>query len=138
MTQLVTFALGEYTFGLEVSGVQEVMRGLSRTRVPLAPRTMAGLVNLRGQVLTAIELREVFNLPPREPDDDGMMVLLHIDGEPVAIVVDSIGAVVNVEAEQFEAPPETLSGPARHLIRGAYKLDGSLLLSLDVDRTVAA
>lgn len=138
MTQLVTFTLGDHTFGVEVAAVQEVMRGLARTRVPLAPRTLAGLINLRGQVLTAVELREVFRLPARDSDDEAMMVLIHHEGEPIAFMVDSIGAVVTVSPDQFEGPPETLDGPARQLIRGAYKLDDHLLLSLDVQRAVAA
>lgn len=137
MTQLVTFTLGEHSFGVEVSQVQEVLRGQDRTRVPLAPATLAGLINLRGQVLTAIELREVFGLPQRE-DDEAMMVLIRVEGEPIAFLVDSIGAVVTVNSSQFEPPPDTLSGNARELIRGAYKLEDRLLLSLDVDRAVAA
>lgn len=137
MTQLVTFTLDRYVFGVEVSSVQEVLRGQDRTRVPLAPATLAGLINLRGQVLPAVELRAVFGLPARE-DDDAMMVLIRVDGEPVAFLVDSIGSVVTVSPDQFEPPPDTLSGATRELIRGAYKLDGQLLLSLDVGRAVAA
>lgn len=137
MTKLVTFTLGEHMFGVDVAAVQEVLRGQARTRVPLAPSTLAGLINLRGQVLTAIELREVFQLPRRE-DDEAMMVLIRVEGEPIAFLVDSIGSVVNVSPDQFEPPPDTLSGTTRELIRGAYKLDDRLLLSLDVNRAVAA
>ncbi|PID53346.1 MAG: chemotaxis protein CheW [Micrococcales bacterium] len=138
MTQLVTFTLGPHTFGVDVGDVQEVLRGQARTRVPLAPKTLAGLINLRGQVLTAIELREVFQLPDRENADDAMMVLIRVDGEPIALLVDTIGAVVTVHQEQFEPPPDTLSGQVRGLIRGAYKLDGELLLSMDIEQAVAA
>lgn len=137
-TRLVTFTLGERSYGIDVSVVQEVLRGLPRTRIPLAPRALAGLINLRGQVLTAVDLRAQLGLPPREDGIEPMLVVTHVDGEPVALLVDSIGAVVDVEPEQFEPPPDTLVGPTRELILGAYKLTDHLLLSLDVDKAVAA
>lgn len=137
-TRLVTFTLCDRSYGIDVSVVQEVLRGLPRTRVPLAPRALAGLVNLRGQVLTALDLREPLGLPPREDGTEPMLVVAHADGEPVALLVDSIGAVVDVEPEQFEPPPDTLIGPGRQLILGVYKLTGRLLVSLDVDKAVAA
>jgi purine-binding chemotaxis protein CheW len=137
-TRLVTFTLDDRTYGVDVDGVQEVLRGLPRTRIPLAPRALAGLINLRGQVLTAIDLRDQLGLPARAADAEPMLVVIRVDGEPVALLVDTIGAVVDVENDQFEAPPDTLTGPSRSLILGAYKLAGQLLLALDVDRAVAA
>jgi purine-binding chemotaxis protein CheW len=136
-TRLVTFTLDERLYGVEVSWVQEVLRGLPRTRVPLAPPAMAGLINLRGQVLPAVDLRVQLGLPAR-PDGEPMLVVVRVGGEPLALLVDSIGAVVDVEQDQFELPPDTLAGPVRELIVGAYKLPDRLLLSLDVDRAVAA
>jgi len=137
-TRLVTFTLARRWYGVDVSAVQEVLRGLPRTRIPLAPPALAGLINLRGQVLTAVDLRAQLGLPPREDGTEPMLVVTHVDGEPVALLVDSIGAVVDVEPEQFEPPPDTLVGPTRELILGAYKLTDHLLLSLDVDKAVAA
>jgi purine-binding chemotaxis protein CheW len=137
-TQFVTFTLDDRTYGVEVGAVQEVLRGLPRTRIPLAPAALAGLINLRGQVLTAIDLREQLALPPRPREQDPMMIVIRVAGEPVALLVDTIGSVVDVEADQFEPPPDTLSGPTRDLIHGAYKLTDRLLLSLDVDRAIAA
>lgn len=137
-TRLVTFTLDERLYGVEVSGVQEVLRGLPRTRVPLAPPAMAGLINLRGQVLPAVDLRVQLELPSRVGDDEPMLVVVRVAGEPLALLVDSIGAVVDVEQDQFEPPPDTLTGPVREIVVGAYKLPDRLLLSLDVDRAVAA
>lgn len=137
-TRLVTFTLDERLYGVEVSGVQEVLRGLPRTRVPLAPPAMAGLINLRGQVLPAVDLRVQLELPSRTGDDEPMLVVVRVGGEPLALLVDSIGAVVDVEQDQFEPPPDTLTGPVREIVVGAYKLPDRLLLSLDVDRAVAA
>jgi len=137
-TRLVTFTLGGRHYGVEVSSVQEVLRGLPRTRVPLAPAGIAGLINLRGQVLTAVDLRERLDLALRPEQDEPMLVVIRVAGDPVALLVDVIGAVVDVEEDQFELPPDTLTGPVRELVLGAYKLPDRLLLSLDVDRAVAA
>nr|WP_141850482.1 chemotaxis protein CheW [Lapillicoccus jejuensis] len=137
MVQLATFTLGDHLYGIEVSRVQEVLRHQSRTRIPLAPNAVAGLVNLRGQVLTAIDLRSRLGLTPRE-DLDPMMVVVRISGETISLLVDSIGDVVTVDEETFEAPPDTLDDAGRELLRGAYKLSDRLLLALDTDRAVAA
>lgn len=137
-TRMVTFTLDQRVYGVGVAAVQEVLRGLPRTRIPLAPKTLAGLINLRGQVLSAVDLREQLLLPPRAADVEPMLVVIRVAGEPVAFLVDTIGSVVDVDEEQFESPPDTLSGPSRDLILGAYKLDDRLLLALDVERAVAA
>ncbi|MDN4173585.1 chemotaxis protein CheW [Nocardioides sp. SOB77] len=137
-TRLVTFTLDERVYGVDVDAVQEVLRGQPRTRIPLAPTSVAGLINLRGQVLSAVDLREQLGLAAYSTDQEPMLVVIRVSGEPVALLVDSIGSVVDVEADQFEPPPDTLVGVARDLILGAYKLEDQLLLALDVDRAVAA
>jgi purine-binding chemotaxis protein CheW len=135
--RLVTFDLERHTYGVDIHLVQEVLRGMTRTRVPLAPTSLAGLINLRGQVLAAMDLREQLGLPPRAADaPEPMLVVIRIAGEAIALLVDRIGAVVDVKAESFEGPPDTLTGPPRELIRGAYKLESGLLLALDVERAV--
>ena len=136
-TQLATFTLGDRLYGVGVDRVQEVLRTQARTRIPLAPPAIAGLVNLRGQVLTAIDLREQLGLPPRPEGEEPMVVVIRVGTEPVSLLVDSIGAVVDVDPDTFEQPPDTLAGAGRELILGAYKLPGRLLLALDVDRAVA-
>ena len=137
-SQLATFWLDGDLYGVEVEHVQEVLRSQSITRVPLAPPAVAGLINLRGQVVTAIELRERLGRPPRPAGTDAVVIVVRLHGEAVSLLVDSIADVVDVEAGDFEAPPDTLDGQARELIRGAYKLDGKLLLALDVQKAVGA
>ncbi|GAA4375732.1 chemotaxis protein CheW [Nocardioides caricicola] len=137
-TRMVTFTLDGRLYGVDVDAVQEVLRGQTRTRIPLAPGTLAGLINLRGQVLSAIDLRVQLELPAREEEVEPMLVVIRVAGEPVALLVDTIGSVVDVDTDQFEPPPDTLSGNSRELLLGAYKLDSQLLLALDVDRAVAA
>jgi purine-binding chemotaxis protein CheW len=138
MTQYVTFTLGGALYGVGVTRVQEALRAHTRTRVPLAPVDVAGLVNLRGQVVLTIDLRPRFGLAPLASDAEPMMVVVQVDGEPVSLLVDEIGDVVDVGPDVFEVPPDTLDVGLRRLITGAYKLDGSLLLILDVDEAVAA
>lgn len=137
-TRLVTFTLEGRLYGVDVTAVQEVLRGQPRTRIPLAPQTVSGLINLRGQVLSAVELRAQLGLPGRDADQEPMLVVVNVDGEPVALLVDTIGAVIDVDDAQFELPPDTLTGSSRELLIGAYKLEDQLLLALDVERAVAA
>ncbi len=135
--QFATFALDGHHFGIEVGSVQEVLRHSVRTPVPLAPESVGGLINLRGQVVTAVNLRARLGLPAFPAETSPMNVVVRVDGEAISLLVDSIGDVVDVDDDLFEPPPDTLGGPGRELIRVAYKLDGRLLLAIEVDRAVA-
>jgi len=135
--QLCTFYLDGLFFGVEVQKVQEVIRYQEMTPIPLASHVVQGLINLRGQIVTAVDLRRRLELKERQADKLPMNVVIRTDDGPVSLLVDEIGDVVEVEAEAFERPPETLRGVARELIRGAYKLKDRLLLSLDSDRAVS-
>lgn len=136
MTTLTTFTVEHYLFGVDVATVQEVIRPQEMTRVPLAAHAVGGLINLRGQVVTAVDLRTRLGLPPAEADKPSMNVVVRTPDGAVSLLVDTIGDVVETSDEVFEAPPETLTGPSRTLVQGAYKLDGRLLLALDVTRAV--
>ena len=137
-SRMVTFTLDGHLYGVGVAAVQEVLRGQACTRIPLAPRTVAGLINLRGQVLSAVDLRVLLDLPSQTDDSEPMLVVVRVGGEAIALLVDTIGSVVDVDEDQFEPPPDTLAGSSRDLLLGAYKLEDRLLLALDVDRAVAA
>jgi purine-binding chemotaxis protein CheW len=135
--QLCTFYVGDGYFGIPVAQVQEVVRPQPITPVPLAPKVVRGLINLRGQILTALDLR--YRLGLGEPGDPAklMNVVVRTGDSPVSFLVDEIGDVVDVEEDTFEAPPETLQGDMRELIGGAYKLENQLLLALSTERTVS-
>ena len=135
--QLCTFYVGDGYFGIPVEQVQEVVRPQPITPVPLAPKVVRGLINLRGQILTAIDLR--YRLGLGEPGDPAklMNVVVRTDDSPVSFLVDEIGEVLDVDEDCFESPPETLQGEMRELIGGAYKLDGRLLLALSTERTIS-
>ncbi len=134
--QFCTFMLDGLFFGLEVNKVQEVIRYQEMTPVPLASQMVKGLINLRGQIVTAIDLRRRFGLRERSGEDLPMNVVIRTDDGPISLLVDEIGDVLEVDAEAFERPPEMLRGNARELIRGSYKLKGRLLLTFDSDLAV--
>lgn len=133
--QFATFLVADLFFGVDVLRVQEVLRFQSMTRVPLAPEVIEGLINLRGQIVTAIDLRRRLHLPPRVSGEAPMNLVIRTDEGAVSLLVDEIGDVLDVEAAAFEPPPENLDPAARDLIRGVYKLKDRLLLVLDTDRT---
>lgn len=129
--ELVTFQLDDARYGVDVSVVQEVLGDLPMTAVPLAPAAVAGLVNLRGRAVLAVDLRRRLGKPSRSQDQARSTVILRTAGQPVCLVVDQIGSVEQVDDSQFAPPPDTLTGSARRLVEGAYKLDQELLLVLD-------
>jgi purine-binding chemotaxis protein CheW len=134
--QFSTFFLDGLFLGVEVLKVQEVIRFQEMTRVPLAPPVVSGLINLRGQIVTALDLRRRLELSPRPEGQLPMNVVVRTDDGALSLLVDEIGDVVQVSSETFEAPPETILGVARDLIRGVYKLKERLLLVLDTEKAV--
>lgn len=135
--QFCTFLVDKLYFGIEVLKVQEVIRFQEMTRVPLASPVIKGLINLRGQIVTAIDLRRGLELPDRAEGIMPMNVVVRTGDGVVSLLVDEIGDVVNVEPDVFERPPETLSGVARDLISGVYKLRERLLLAMDTEKAVS-
>jgi purine-binding chemotaxis protein CheW len=134
--QYCTFYVDGHYFGLDVLHVQEIIRYQEMTRVPLASPVVRGLINLRGQIVTALDLRRRLELNERPADQLPVNVVVHTDDGAVSLLVDEIGDVLEVSEKLFERPPETLKGTARELIQGAYKLKDCLLLILDTERTV--
>jgi purine-binding chemotaxis protein CheW len=132
--QFCTFYLGKLLFGVELTGVQEVIRHLEMTKVPLAPKVVSGLINLRGQIVTAVDLRRRLELEPRPAEAIPMNVVVRSEDGAVSLLVDEIGDVVEVEEATFERPPETLRGTMRNMIRGVHKLNDRLLHVLDTGK----
>ncbi len=129
--QYCTFYVDKYLFGVEVLDVQEVLRYQDLTQVPLAPKEVQGLINLRGQIISAIDLRCRLGLPPREEGIQPMNVVIRTNNEVVSFLVDSIGDVLDVDEGTFEIAPDTVDIAARELVSGVYKLEGQLLMVLD-------
>lgn len=133
-SQYCTFYLDRLLFGVELQGVQEVIRTLGMTQVPLAPGVVSGLINLRGQIVTAVDLRRRLDLAPRPAGALPMNVVVRSEDGAVSLLVDEIGDVVEVDDATFEAPPETLRGSVRVMILGVHKLNDRLMHVLDIER----
>lgn len=134
--QFCTFHVESLFLGIDVQKVQEVIRYQEMTSVPLAQPAVSGLINLRGQIVTAIDLRVKLGLPPRPPGERPMNVVVRDGDGAFSLLVDSIGDVLEVNEEAFERPPSTVRPAVRHLILGAYKLTDRLLLVLDTEQAV--
>jgi purine-binding chemotaxis protein CheW len=132
--QFCTFFLEGSMFGVPVPQVQEVIRFHEMTRVPLAPDVVEGMINLRGQIVIAIDLRKKLSLHARKDGELPVNVVVRSADGAVSLMVDEIGDVVEVEDSTFEAPPETLRGAVRAMILGVHKLEGRLMHVLDTDK----
>jgi purine-binding chemotaxis protein CheW len=134
--QYCTFFVDSHMFGIDVLEVQEIIRAQRLTRVPLAPPVVEGLMNLRGQIVTAIDLRRRLEFQARPATSHPVNVVVRADDEAYSLLVDEIGDVVEVAQDSFEDPPDTLTGTARKLITRVCKLPGHLLLILNTEETV--
>ena len=135
--QFCTFRLDGHFLGVEVERVQEVIRYQEMTPVPLAAAAVSGLINLRGQIVTAVDLRQCLGMPPRPEGKLPMNVVVRANERAVSLLVDEIGDVLDVPGDSFEQSPTTLDKVDRSLFTGVYKLDDKLLLVLDTDKAVA-
>lgn len=135
--QFSTFYICDTLYGLEVSAVQEVTKALPMTQVPLAPPYVQGLINLRGQIATAIGMRDLFGLGHQGEPEEKMNVVCKGEGLLVSLVVDQIGDVLEVEESLFEPTPETLLNTVSQFMEGVYKTPGELLSILDIKKIAA-
>src|SRR5216683_1934185 len=131
--QFCTFYLDKLMFGVQLEKVQEVMRSLELTEIPLAPRVVSGLMNLRGQIVTCIDLRRRLELADRPEETSPMNVVIRSADGAVSLLVDYIGDVMEVTDESFERPPETLQGKVREVILGVHKLEKQLMHVLNTE-----
>jgi len=132
--QYTTFYLDKLFFGVETVKVQEVLRYQQMTPVPLAPPVVKGLINLRGQIVPALDLRCRLGLPERPQGVLPQNVVARTDDGAVSMLVDEIGDVKEVSAELYEPPPENVPEGVREMIRGVYKLPERLLMVLATDK----
>lgn len=138
--QLVTFWLDDFLFGIDVKTVQEIIRTQRLTRVPLADPSIRGLINLRGQIVTVVDLKQRLGFRAADAvprDAHAMNVVVRTEGGPISFQVDRIGDVLDVDDSMFEPPPATVKQSARELLEGIYKLKDRFLHVLSVERAVA-
>lgn len=132
-----SFYAGDHLFGVPVTEVQEVLRAGGSTPVPLAPSAVAGLLNVRGQIVTAIDLGTTLGLASSAEQESRANVIVTHDGGVVALVVDKIAGVLDIDDARIEPPPATINGRLKDLIIGVYQLEERLMLVLSVTRVLA-
>lgn len=132
--KLCTFLLDGHLFGIPVETVQEVLRSQRLTAVPLAPPEIRGLLNLRGQIVTTIDLRTRLGLPAQEDEAGCINVVVRTPDGAVSLVVDQIGHVLEPAESTFETAPDTVPAAVRELVERVCKLDDGLLLVLDIEQ----
>ena len=130
--EFVTMRVGEQRFGLSVASVQDVLRKQKIAKIPLAPQEVAGLLNLRGRVVTAIDVRTRLGLPPMPEPDKVMNVVVEYKGELFSLMVDAVGEVLSLPMNEFEKSPTNLNPTWKNVALGVFKLQGELLVILDV------
>ena len=132
--QLMTFYLGDDLYGIEVMEIQEVTGSLPVEKVPLAPKFIKGLINLRGQIATALDLRELFAVTDCDPVDVQASVVCKFNGNLVSLLVDSLGDVVETRSELEEDAPETLPHGIKKYLKSICKREGQLLSIIDLEK----
>jgi len=132
--EFTSMTIAGQLFGIPVLTVQDVIGEQRITRVPLAPPEIAGTLNLRGRIVTAIDMRRRLGLPPRPPEMSGMNVVVEKGGELYSLIVDSVGEVLSLDGELFERNPATLDPVLHDVSMGVCRLDKELMVVLDVAR----
>ncbi len=138
LRQFISFAVGDEEYGLELLRVKEVIRLREITWLPKAPVFVKGIINLRGDVIPIISLREKFGLPETESTAATRVIVVEADGRLIGMVVDSASQVVRIPTDQIEPPPPMLGGSMQDLITAVGKLDDKLIILLDVDAVLTA
>jgi len=133
---ITTFYVNHECYGIEVNKVQEVTKQPKILEVPLAPKFIKGLINLRGQLATAVGLRELFGAPINTGQEQ-MSVVCRENGQLISLIVDSIGDVIEASGQNFESTPETLPSEFKHYIKGIYKINDALVSIIDLDKIAA-
>lgn len=135
--QFVTLTVADQLCGVPVLGVRDILGEQAITRIPLAPDEVAGSLNLRGRIVTAIDLRRRLGIPPAPHGARRMAVVAEQGGELYALLVDQVSEVMRVKASAFERNPPTLSAIWARFATGIYRLEGQLLVVLDVGKLLA-
>lgn len=132
--QWVTFRLGNETYGINVMQVQEVLRVSEIAPVPGAPDYVIGIINLRGNVVTVVDTRRRFGLPPKEPDSASRIVIVEAAGQVIGILVDSVAEVVEFRSTEIETAPNVGNEDSARYIQGVTSRDGKLLILVDLNK----
>jgi purine-binding chemotaxis protein CheW len=133
LRQFISFSVGDEEYGLELLRVKEVIRVHEITWLPKAPAFVKGIINLRGDVIPLIDLREKFGLESLDQTAQTRVIVIEVEGRLMGMIVDSASQVVRIPADQIDPPPPVLGGPSREFITGVGKLEDKLTILLNVD-----
>jgi purine-binding chemotaxis protein CheW len=134
----VTMTVAGQAFGIPVLSVRDVLAAQRITHVPLARPEIAGSLNLRGRIATAVDMRRRLGVEPKNPAETTISVVVECEGELYSLVVDEVGDVITVSRSAYEPNPVTLDTSWRDISGGLYRLDGKLLVVLEVDRLISS
>jgi purine-binding chemotaxis protein CheW len=135
--EFVTFYIGNLLIGVDIQHVEEINRQVDVTPVPQAPPQVRGVINLRGEVVTVVDLRKALDMDQTEINQNSRTVVVNSGNEEIGLLVDRIADVVLARTDQIDTPPANVSGVDGHFFKGIYKLDKTLLIILDVDAAIA-
>ncbi|MGB9553112.1 MAG: chemotaxis protein CheW [Candidatus Caldatribacteriaceae bacterium] len=135
--QLVAFQLGEESYGVDIAQVQEIIRMQPVTRVPGAPTFVEGVINLRGRVIPVLDLRKRFNLPARQDTKDTRIVVVEVPPHTVGMIVDAVDEVLRISEDKVEPPSPFIASIDTEYLRGVGKLEGKLLILLDLSKVLS-
>lgn len=138
MLQLATFYVDELLLGMEIDQVQEINRHLDITEIPDAPPNLRGVINLRGDVVTIVDMRSILGLPRQDISDSSRNVVIQSHDEQIGLLVDRIADIVNVDPEEIEPAPANIDGVGGRFFRGVYTMPDSILVLLDVEEALSA
>jgi purine-binding chemotaxis protein CheW len=136
LTEFVTFTVAGQMFGLPIARVQDVFKPARITHVPLAEAEIAGVLNLRGRIVTAIDMRRRLDVKKREEGEAPMAIGIDAGGESFGLLVDSVGEVLKLPTSDRESTPINLDRKLAALSAGVYRLEGQLLVVLEIDRVL--
>ncbi len=137
LNQLISFIVGQEEYGLDILLVKEVIRIREITRLPKAPRFVKGIINLRGDVIPIIDLRDRFGLEHREYSQTTRVIVVDVEGKLVGMVVDAASQVVRIPGDQIDPPPPIVGGLSAEYIKGVGKLEERLVILLNIDRILS-
>jgi purine-binding chemotaxis protein CheW len=130
--QFATFYISDRLYGIDVMQVQEVTQTLSLTPIRMAPNFVRGLINLRGQIATAIGMRELFGLSGEAAAKAAASVVCKVNGGLISLLVDRIGDVIEVSEDSYENTPDLVEDDIKKIMSGVYKTDGEILSVIDI------
>ncbi len=136
-TQYATFYVGDVLLGVDICAVQEINRQAEATRAPHAPQHVRGVINLRGEVATVIDLRTVLGLPRAEVTRDSRNLIVHSEGEAIGLLVDRVADIVAIDAAEISPPPANLKGIDGRFFHGVHTMDEEIVVLLDVEQVLA-